>query len=67
MNSEQHKKYEFACDKIESLIGFGHGEINGNWFEFEVSKGTWHINGLGYVDDLLMANRLPACLLHKDI
>lgn len=63
MTKKQLHAYETASDKVKSICGFGDGEIGGCAVHFEAGKGTWYIQGHGYLDDLAADDEMPDFLL----
>lgn len=66
MTKKQLHAYETASDKVKSICGFGDGEIGGCAVHFEAGKGTWYIQGHGYLDDLAANDEMPDFLLANE-
>jgi hypothetical protein len=62
MNKRQLRAYEMASNKVRSICGFRDGEIGGCAVYFEPGKGTWYIQGYGYLDDLAENDEIPKFL-----
>jgi hypothetical protein len=63
MTKKQLKLYKRVCKHVLEMIGYGYGKVNGLAMEFEVGKGTWYVQGHGYLDDLVYDDELPIALM----
>jgi Zn-finger nucleic acid-binding protein len=62
MTKKQLKLYDLCRGYIQDRIGFKDGTVDGLSIDYCPSKGTWYIQGHGYLDDLVVYNEIPETL-----
>jgi hypothetical protein len=66
MTKKQLKLYGCLCEHVKEKIGFSEdGRVGGLDVGFEAGKGTWYVQGHGYLDDLVRWGEVPDCILPR--
>lgn len=63
MTKKQLKLYSKITDFIKKSNGFKLTTICGHDIEFDPNKGTWYVQGFGYLDDLVSNDEAPEFLI----
>jgi hypothetical protein len=66
MTKKQLRLYHKIFQNIrEALEGYDSGDVEGLSVDYEYEKGTFYIQGHGYLDDLVTFDEVPESLIPK--